>query len=191
MNHSPFQLALDHERDRMAVATRRGLGMPIAGLMFWLAFATLEATRAPATAALLAFFATGLVFPIGYAITRALGGDLFDKSPLAKVGMIFNFSQFAFWPVLIVVYRSDPTLVPFAMGVLFGSHFLGYGWLYRSRGYWTLGIGMPVLATLAQMLAAPSTLWIPPLMAVMHGVAVAQLWRENAKSNLNAAIANP
>lgn len=186
MNRTDFQLALDRERDRMAVATKRGLGMPIAGLLFWLAFAALVATKPPATAALLAFFATGLVFPIGYAITRALGGDLFDKSPLASVGLIFNFSQFAYWPVLIVVYRIDPTLVPFAMAVLFGSHFAGYGWLYRSHGYWTLGIGMPVLATLLQVATPQPTQWIPLAAALVHAIAVALAWGENAHERRSA-----
>jgi len=145
---------IDHARDELARRTQRGLGMPLAGLVFWLAMAGLDAfsTLPPKTLALAMFFGTGAVFPLGWALTRALGGDLMAKHPqLTPLGMTLNFIQFAYWPALLAVYGREPLLVPLLMGTLFGSHFIPYGWFYRSRGYTVLGIGCVVSSTLVQL----------------------------------------
>lgn len=181
--------ALDTLRDGIARITRRGIGMPIAGLLYWLAVAALGASLPPQRAALYAFFATGAVFPLGWALTRALGGDLFAKGhPLNGLGGTLNGVQFCYWPVLIAVFFVRPELVPFTMGTLFGSHFLPYGWFYRSRGYALLGLGAPLVATALQ-LAAPAHAFvaIPLGVAAVHALAVAQLARENALQSAAAA----
>jgi len=77
------------ERTRMIVATKKGIGMPIAGLVYWLAVAVVLRLDLPTRTALVTCFAlTGPVFPLGYALTRALGGDLFAKSrTLTPIGL--------------------------------------------------------------------------------------------------------
>lgn len=173
--------SLDSLRDEIARITRRGIGMPIAGTVFWLAFAAVGAGLSPRGASLIAFFATGAVFPLGWAMTRALGGDLFAKGhPLNGLGGTLNGVQFCYWPVLIAVYFVRPELVPFTMATLFGSHFLPYGWFYRSRGYALLGLGAPIVATALQ-LAAPAHAFvaIPLGVAAVHALAVARVAREN------------
>lgn len=175
--------ALDTLRDGIARITRRGIGMPIAGLFYWLAVAALGASLPPQRAALCAFFATGAVFPLGWALTRALGGDLFARGhPLNGLGGTLNAVQFCYWPVLIAVYFVRPELVPFTMGTLFGSHFLPYGWFYRSRGYTVLGIGAPAVA-LGLQLAASAHAWvaIPLAVTAMYALAVAMLLAENRR----------
>lgn len=172
---------LDTLRDEIARITRRGIGMPIAGTVFWLAFALLGASLPPRGASLLAFVATGAVFPLGWALTRALGGDLFAKGhPLNGLGGMLNAVQFCYWPVLVAVYFTRPELVPFTMATLFGSHFLPYGWFYRSRGYLGLGLGVPLVATALQ-LAAPAHAFvaIPLAVAAVYALAVARVAHEN------------
>lgn len=80
---------LEAERRRLSRLTRMGIGMPIAGLAFWLVFAFLVARFKIDGAVVLAFFATGLVFPLGAGLARLLGGDLFAKSrTLTSLGLI-------------------------------------------------------------------------------------------------------
>lgn len=183
---------IDLARATLAHRTRRGIGMPVAGLLFWLGFAALGATQPPKTASLLAFFATGLVFPLGWWFTRLAGGDLMAKvAPLTSLGMIANFTQLLFWPVLIAVFLLRPEWVPFTMGALFGSHFLPYAWIYRSRGYAVLGVGCPVAATVAQ-LAAPqlAMVGVPLAVASVYALAVVLLAGENrAQAQAGPALA--
>ena len=72
-------------------------------------------------------------------------------------------SEIARGPVLVAVFFIRPELVPFTMGVLFGSHFLPYGWFYRSRGYTTLGISAPIVALLLQLAAPARSFVLIPL----------------------------
>ncbi len=172
---------LDSMRDEIARVTQRGIGMPAAGLAFWLTAAQLGQMYAPKTAAVLWFIATGAVFPLGWLITRWAGGDLMAKGyPLTALGGLLNAVQFFYWPVLIAVFFVRPELVPFTMGVLFVSHFLPYGWFYRSRGYTLLGIVGP-LAAIGLQLAAPAHAMtvIPLAMAACYAAALALLIAEN------------
>jgi len=58
----------------------------------------------------------------------------FAKSEtFTALGMLFNAMQFLFWPVVILVWRVPPEWRLYTMATLFGSHVLGYAWLYRSR----------------------------------------------------------
>ena len=173
-------VAIDAERARLAKATARGLGMPIAGLIYWLVVAYLLRTLPPRSAIILSFFGTGAVFPVGVMITRLVGGNLFARSErLTSLGMLFNALQLFFWPIIIVVWRAAPQWTPFTMATLFGSHFLGYAWLYRSRGYAVLSVGVSVVLTASVIVARdPLYLQVPLLTAAVYAVAVALLTLE-------------
>ena len=177
---------IDLLREQLARITRRGIGMPIAGGVYWLVMAGLGAYSGwgDRLLSLALFFGTGAIFPLGWALTRAFGGDLMEKRhPLAGLGMTLNFVQLAYWPVVIAVFARDPRLVPLAMGALFGSHFLPYGWLYRSRGYAALGIGSVVVATALHLLAPASVFTVIPLgMAACYFVAAVLIAAENRRT---------
>jgi hypothetical protein len=69
---------------------------------------------------------------VGVFLTRLVGGALFAKSQaLTSLGLLLALTQSFYWPVVIVVFRQAPDWTPFAMAVLFGSHFLPYAWFYR------------------------------------------------------------
>ncbi|HET7845347.1 MAG TPA: hypothetical protein VFL14_14415 [Xanthomonadales bacterium] len=180
---------IDAMRDEIAAITQRGIGMPMAGMAYWIAMAALGSVLAPKAAALAMFFGTGAVFPLGWWLTKRAGGDLMHKGhPLTGLGMTLNFVQLAYWPVVLAVFGRDPMLVPLTLGTLFGSHFLPYGWFYRSRGYGALGIAAPVVATLLQ-LAAPARAFvlIPLGVAACYALAIALVHRENAVQEKLAA----
>jgi hypothetical protein len=141
--------------------------MPIAGLLYWLVVAYLLRSLPQRSAILWSFIGTGAVFPVGLLITRLVGGNLFAKSErLTSLGLLFNGLQLFFWPIIVVVWRAEPEWTPFTMATLFGSHFLGYGWLYRSRGYAVL------------IARDPLYLQVPLLAAAVYAVAVVLLTLE-------------
>jgi hypothetical protein len=179
---------IDRMREDAARVTQRGVGMPIAGGLFWVAFALFGARLSPERASLYAFIATGAVFPLGWWLIRVLGGDLMAKGPLGGLGGLLNAVQFFYWPVLFAVYAHATERVPFTMAVLFVSHFLPYGWYYRSRGYALLGIAGPASAVVLQIVAAEHAfVAIPLAMAAWYALAVLLLLRENRA--LPAAVA--
>ena len=95
---------LDDMRDDIARITHRGIGMSAAGIAYWLACAELLHELPLAKALFFCFVGTGLVFPLGVAISKWIGADLFSKGhPLSKLGMTLNFVQFAYWPIVVLV----------------------------------------------------------------------------------------
>ena len=154
------------EQTRLMRATRMGLGMPIAGMIYWLVYAGLLAQFKLQGAVYLAFYATGLVFPLGIGLTRLLGGDLFAKSPaLTPLGLQLAAVQLFYWPVIALLASIAPAWTPYAMAVLFGSHFLPYGWLYRSRGYMLLAILTTAVTTVTVLVARGPVPHVIPLVA--------------------------
>ena len=179
---------LEAEKTRCIRLTRMGLGLPIAGFLFWLLYAFLLWRFRLQGAVYLSFFATGLVFPLGIALTRMLGGDLFARSPsLTPLGLMLAAVQLFYWPVLILLAAIAPAWTPYVMAVLFGSHFLPYGWLYRSRGYMTLAI-LTAAATTATVLVArgPAPQAIPFVAAACHLVSILVIHAE-----VRAALREP
>jgi hypothetical protein len=180
MAHDPTLPDFSAERMRMSRATMKGIGMPMAGLVYWLVAARVLRTLPTEIALVWCFVLTGPVFPLGYALTRAFGGDLFAKSStLTPIGIQLAALQLFFWPIIIVVFRNAPEWTPFTLAVLFGSHFLPYGWMYESRGYPFLTVSLAVtMSAGAIATGGPMYLTVPLLAAACYAVAVGILWWE-------------
>jgi len=175
---------LEAEKTRVIRLTRMGIGMPIAGMVYWLGYAVLVSQLPIQSAVYMSFFATGLVFPLGILFTRMAGGDLFTRSPpLTALGLQLAAVQIFFWPVITILASVTPRWTPYCMAVLFGSHFLPYGWLYRSRGYMVLTI-LTTLATTATVLIArgPAPQIVPLVAAASYLVAILMIRAETAKA---------
>ncbi len=181
MDNDPTLPDFVAERARLSRATRKGIGMPIAGMVYWIAVAVVLRSELPIdTALVLCFALTGPVFPAGYAITKALGGDLFAKSTsLTPIGVQLAALQLFYWPVILVVFYQVPEWTPFTLAVLFGSHFLPYGWMYGSRGYPFLTVSLAVVMCAGVLVTGgPMFTLVPLLSAGCYAVAVGILWSE-------------
>lgn len=132
------------------------------------------------TALVWCFILTGPVFPIGYVLTRAMGGDLFAKSTtLTPIGIQLAALQLFYWPIIIVVFRNATEWTPFTLAVLFGSHFLPYGWMYESRAYPFLTVSLAVVMCVGALVTGGAMYaTVPILAAACYAVAVAILWME-------------
>lgn len=175
------------ERTRIARLTKKGIGMPVAGMLFWIAYAVLVRIFPIEQAVLFSFFATGAVFPVGILATRLFGGDLFAKSAsLTGFGLQLAALQIFFWPVIILIWGIAAEWTPFVMAVLFGSHFLPYWWLYRSPGYAALTIvNTIVLVAVVLTTRSPLPTIVPLITAGAYALSIALLLRENAALTSN------
>ena len=168
------------ERERVAHVTRLGIGMPMAGCLYWIGVGFLLSRFAPEPALVFSFALTGMVFPIGFLLTKLVGGDLFAKSAsFGSLGIILAAIQLFYWPVLMVVYSQAYEWTPYVLVVLFGSHFLPYLWLYASRGYAILAIATCVVPTVAVIVRRdPLYHHVPWIAAACYAVALVVLWGE-------------
>jgi len=167
------------ERQWLEARTKKGAGLPIAGLLYWISVSMLLRGMPVRGAMLWSFVLTGAVFPIGLALTAWFGGRLFEKHAFSSLGGVLAATQLAYWPVIILVWIRIPEWTPFTMAVLFGSHFLPYAWLYRSRAYAVLAISTVLVTTVAVMVARqPLMTTIPLIAAGCYAVSTVLLMRE-------------
>jgi GNAT superfamily N-acetyltransferase len=173
---------LDSLRLEVARVTRRGIGMTIAACLYWLGLALITALAGLQPQVLAAFFlvATVLVYPLGWLLDRACGGDLFARGhPLSGLLAMLAATEALGVPMMAVLLRDEPGLLAFALAAMLGAHFVPFGWLYQSPAYYTLGIGTVVLSALLQWwLPARAPLLIPVAMTLCYALAVFAVWRE-------------
>lgn len=136
-------------RDELIALTKKGIGFPIAGLIVICVCAVAINILPQRQALLTTVFATGSTFPIAFFISKIFKVNPFAKfEPLSSLGTVLACAQFLYWPVLILIMQISPDWFPFALAVLFGSHFIPFGWLYKSKGYYFLGFTMPLVGCL-------------------------------------------
>jgi len=171
---------LADERDRLASATRKGIGMPMAGLLYWIAVAVLVRLLPMKSALIWSFVITGPVFPAGVLLTRFFGGNLLAKSTLlTPLGMLLAAMQLLYWPVIVIVFRQVPEWTPLVLALLFGSHFLPYMWLYKSPGYGVLAVLTTLVLSGAAIVAGGPLYHDAPLIAAgCYSVSIAVLLTE-------------
>lgn len=132
-------------RDDLISFTKKGIGFPLAGTIIMSLCAIFISVLEQRQALIWTICATGSTFPIAFFISK-----IFKVNPFAKFGPLSNLSavlacaQFLYWPVLILVLQLTPNWFPFVMAILFGSHFIPFGWLYKSKAYYFLGFSMPL-----------------------------------------------
>ena len=88
------------------------------------------------TVYLIWIFGLGVIFPFGLLLSKLLGVNILTTgNPLGTLGGIVAAPQAFYIPVFIIVYMHIPSYLPFTIGLLGGSHFLPYMWIYRSKAY--------------------------------------------------------
>lgn len=173
--------------------TRRGVGMTLAAALFWAAMAVVSAFAGFSPGVLGLFFAVGamLVYPGGWALNRAFGGDLTARGSVFRglVGAIFA-GQLLGAPLAVALLLHDPPLLAFALAVMLGAHFLPYGWLYHAPGYHALGTGSVGLASVLLVVAGRhANVAIPAAMSLLYLAATLQVHARNRREGLGAARA--
>ena len=161
-----------------ALKQKKGLPFIMASVLIWSAILCVHLTNLnPLAKNLLTFCCTGPLRPLAFGISKLIGVDFQGKSnPLTKLGMIFTLNQILYLLIAMWVYAAVPEKMLMVFSMIFGAHFLPYGWLYDSRSYYVLSVAIPFLSL-------GLGLYFPPyvLAAAMIGVEIlfsVLLWLE-------------
>lgn len=157
---------------------KKGLPFIMASVLIWTAILCVHLTKLdPLAKNLLTFCCTGPLLPLAYGISKLIGVDFQGKdNPLTKLGMIFTLNQILYLLIAMWVYAAMPEKMLMVFSMIFGAHFLPYGWLYDSKSYYVMAVAIPFLSL-------GLGLYFPPfvLAAVMIGVEIlfsVLLWLE-------------
>ena len=148
---------------------KKGLPFIMASVLIWTAILCVHLANIPIQAKnMLTFCCTGPLLPLAFGISKLIGVDFQGKdNPLTKLGMIFTLNQILYLLIAMWVYAAVPEKMLMVFSMIFGAHFLPYGWLYDSKSYYVLSVAIPFISL-------GVGLFFPPFMlaAVMIGVEI-------------------
>lgn len=180
---SPAANTLLELQTDIIMSAKRGYPILVSAAAFFALMAVVAQFLPQRTLGLAWIFGMMVIFPLGVLLGFVLGARVLTTgNPLGNLGGLVAGGQAFFIPVFIVVYQFVPQYLPLAVGLLGGAHFLPYAWIYRSRGYVfvTLGICMSSLVLGTVLVPFAYTL-VPISMAVVFAAGVAWIVLENGR----------
>lgn len=128
-----FAQALDQERRYFLVTSNGGIALPVAGAIYWLVLGLAGFYLKPGQWVLLAFFTSGLIFPLGLLLQKPLRANLLVKTPLSGMIAPALMAMLLSWPVTIAASGVNRSLAPLALAIGMSLHWPMIGWLFKSR----------------------------------------------------------
>jgi hypothetical protein len=119
-------------RDAYARTAGRSLAMPFAGAIVWTAVGIAGSFLPDRQAAVVLLVGSGVIFPLALLLARQLHEDLLSReSPLARLMAAAVLMVNLLWPLHIVLFLKDPSLLPLTLGVGLGLHWIVFGWIVQ------------------------------------------------------------
>lgn len=133
---------------------------------------------------LLTFCCSAVLFPIAWAVAKALHIDFEGKgNPLSKAGILFSVNQMLYILIAMWVYAAVPQKMLMVYAMIFGAHLMPFSWLYNSKSYLVLSIVVPIGALIIGLFYDP---WVlAALMMFVEIVFSFLLYQECKKLNYN------
>jgi hypothetical protein len=132
---APVLRTLDEQRRELA--QRRGVAMPLAGMVAWGVVGVGGVFLPPAPEVWLLFGATGSILFLGILFSRFTGENLLDKQRPKNVfdGLFLHTVAMAVlvYAIAIPFFQADYTSLPLSVGILSGLMWLPLSWII---GHW-------------------------------------------------------
>jgi hypothetical protein len=116
----------------LARRSKWNIGYFVAGFVYW-SFATLVGMALPMESARVYWMIGGFtVFPMAIGFSRIMGSDPFTRgNPLGSLIGLAHGSLIGFLtPLLIVIFRDVPPVLPLAAAIFFGASFPVFFWAF-------------------------------------------------------------
>jgi len=179
----PELRSLDEQRAEFGC--RRGLAMPLAGLMVWALIGIGGAFLPPVLAVWCLFIGTGFIAYVGMMLSRFTGENFLDKKRPKNVfdSLFFHCVAMALlvYAIAIPFFRVDYTSLPLTVGILAGLMWIPLSWIIRHWVGIFHAVTRTILVTVAWY-AAPHQRFvvIPAVIVAVYGVTIIileQRWR--------------
>jgi hypothetical protein len=175
-----MNLSLEKLQSNIITDAKKGFPILLSGSIVFFLFTFLPFIFPMETVYLIWIFGLGAIFPFGILLSKLFGVNLLDTgNPLGVLGGIVAAPQTFFIPVFIIVYMHIPEYLPFTIGLLGGSHFLPYMWIYKSKAYLfvTLGVCFSSLILGGFFVDHAFTL-VPTAIFLVYGIGVLLILKE-------------
>ena len=139
---------LEELRMDCAIKQKRGLHFILASVAIWCAVLIVQLMDIPMlTKNLYTFCCTAPLLPLAYFVSKIIKVDFQNKgNPLTNLGVLFSVNQMLYLLIAMWVYPTIPEKMLMVIAMIFGSHLLPYGWLYKSKTYIVLSVVITIMA---------------------------------------------
>ncbi|WP_338472407.1 hypothetical protein R4Z10_06575 [Niallia sp. XMNu-256] len=178
---------LDLLQSNIIKEAKKGYPILLSGCIVFLIFAFLPTLFSMDTVYLIWIFGLSVIFPLGLLLSKLLKVNILTTgNPLGTLGGIIAAPQAFYIPVFIIVYMHMPSYLPFTIGLLGGSHFLPYMWIYRSKAYLFVTLGVCFSSLIIGGFFVDYAFIIVPLaISLIYGISVLLILRELKKETFN------
>jgi hypothetical protein len=136
-NTHPLNMPRTLDEQRREFAQRRGLAMPLAGAVAWMAVGVGGIFLPLMIEAWLLFIATGFIVGLGIFFSRFTGENFLDRQRPKNVFDALFFrtvgEALLVYAIAIPFFRADYTSLPLSVGILSGLMWLPFSWII---GHW-------------------------------------------------------
>src|SRR5215468_5168400 len=135
MSDSQPHLVRSLDEQRAEYARRRGLAMPLAGLIVWTLIGVAGAFLPPILDVWSMFIGAGFIAYLGMILSRFTGEDFLDKKKPKNAfdSLFFHCVTMALlvYAIAIPFFRIDYTSLPLTVGILAGLMWLPFSWIIQ------------------------------------------------------------
>jgi hypothetical protein len=155
---NPQQVTRSLDQQRAEFARRRGLAMPLAGMIIWTLIGIAGACLPPIMAVWSLFIGAGFIAYLGVMLSRFTGESFLDKSKPKNVfdSLFFHCVTMALlvYAIAIPFFREDYTSLPLTVGILAGLMWVPFSWIIQ---HW-----VGIFHTLARTLLVTAAWYLAP-----------------------------
>jgi hypothetical protein len=128
---------VDYYRLELSVKAKNGVNFIAAATLVWLVIAFIWTLPQDAEIkGVLTFMAGPLLLPIAWVFSKIMKTAWkVENNPIEPLGLLLNFAQLFYFPVLLFVFMKYPQHMVLAYAVITGAHFFPYAWYYKTPAY--------------------------------------------------------
>lgn len=159
MNLTEVQ-CLEELRNDCVIKQKKGLHFIISSVFIWIAISIVHLTSLPIlTKNLLTFYFTAPLLPLAFFVSKIIKVDFQNKgNPLTVLGIILSLNQMLYLLIAMWIYPTVPAKMLMVIAMIYGAHLLPYGWLYKSKSYYSFAVIIPILALIIGIIFEPYVL---------------------------------
>lgn len=192
MTTSELKSALRADRVAAYARLRGGFPIPLAGVVYWTALAAAGARLALEEWSMLAFFASGAIFPLALGFAAIFRNNFMkDKTATGSVLLPAFVSMLLFWAFIVAAAREAPQMIPLILAVGMSIHWPVIGWSYgRTALFSAHAIARALVATFIWIEFPDARLTLLPLsVAAIYLATVAAILVDSQMTRRRLAIA--
>lgn len=144
--------------DRLAAykRLRGGFPIPLAGALYWGMLGVLGYRLDVGPWCMVAFLATGAIFPLALLFARLFGnGFIKDRTAAGDVLVPAFIAMLLFWPMIVAAVQVAPQLVPLILAIGMSLHWPVIGWSYARTALFSAHAIVRAVAALLIWLLLP------------------------------------